>query len=82
MGTCVDVWCDWSIEEMAGRSEGQAWTRSCRALYVDHARGQDHFSEAPSGDLVKHPSLHPKASVLKGLVAHFLHTVAVLKLHS
>ena len=27
-GDLVDVWCGWSIEEMAGWGEGQAGTRS------------------------------------------------------
>lgn len=28
LGTRVDVWRDWSMEEVMGRSEGQAGTRS------------------------------------------------------
>ena len=31
------------------------------------------------GIWLSNPSLYPKASVLKGLIGHFLHTVAALK---
>lgn len=34
---------DWSTKEMTGSREGQAGTRSRRAVCVDHAGGQDHF---------------------------------------
>lgn len=35
--------------------------------------------QAPLGYPVQYPSLRPKASILKGLVGHFLHMVAALK---
>lgn len=65
---------------MVQKNEAQEGTRSQGALYVGpHARDQDHFSEASSVDRVKHPLPPPKASVLKGLVGHFLHIVVALK---
>lgn len=54
MGTRVDVWRDWSMEEMVGRSEGQVGPGH-KGL-VGHARGQEHISEASRGGLVKHLS--------------------------
>lgn len=38
-----------------------------------YALGQEPFSEASQGDLVKHPFPPHKASVLKDLLCHFLH---------